>query len=272
MTAAPQRLKPAPQGLKTITGDLVAGLLDQCRYERAFFVLGHMRCGSTAVSNVLVSRPEVSGYGEAHATYSYPGALGQLVVNQWRRRAWKPGARYLFDKILHDRYDAGAPPAFFEARALFVARAPIEAVLSIRGLFRKLQSAEYATDAAAAAYLAGRMRTLLALHARFAPARRLVLTHETILADPDAALARISRLGGFAPPLENRYRAPARPHGAGAGDPLQSHRFNRIEAGDRASLVAGERRPLELDRSVADELDALYLRFRNLEADGHEEV
>ena len=99
------------------------------------FMIGHMQCGSTALANVLCSRPEVSGYGDAHIAYRGQSALGVLVLNQWRRGAWRRGAQHLFDKILHSRYDVGAPPAFSEARAIFVFRPPVESIRSIRALF-----------------------------------------------------------------------------------------------------------------------------------------
>lgn len=253
-----------PEKLKQLASAVVAQTAPQCRYASTLFLLGHMRCGSTAVSNILVSRRDVSGYGEAHVAYSDENALGRLLINQWRRGGWKPGADWLFDKILHDRYDAKAKDEFFLSRALFVARAPEDSVRSIRALFANLRSTEYDSDEKAGRYLAARMTTLLGLWERFPPDRRLALTHASIIADPECAVSRLSDFTGFNPPLVNRYDA-GRVMGEGAGDPMQAHRFQRIEAGIVASSVASNRRPLDLDPGILDELIHLYQMFQKLE-------
>jgi hypothetical protein len=53
------------------------------------------------------------GYGEAHFGYQQLGELGVLALKQTKRGQWKPGATYLFDKILHSRFNINAGPVFF---------------------------------------------------------------------------------------------------------------------------------------------------------------
>lgn len=199
------------------------------RYEKCIFMLAHMRCGSTALSNILVSRADISGYGEAHIRYDGLGALGRLGVNQMRRDGFRPDASYLFDKILHNRHDSHVPADFFDARAIFVVRRPGDAIRSIVSLFRKLQRDEYADFDRAAAYYVERLDALLALWRRFPAHRRIGLTHEQLLVDPDAALLNISTRLGFDPPLTNHYVSPQASRRGGGGDPLQSGQYSRIE-------------------------------------------
>jgi hypothetical protein len=253
---------------KSAAGRLVA-MAPQCDPSRAVFVIGHMRCGSTALSNVLVSRPEFSGYGEAHVGYGSRAALGVLLLNQWRRRSWRPRAVHLFDKILHSRYDAAAWPGFFTARAIFVARAPEAAIPSIRALFAAIDSAEYGSDAEAAAYYAERLETMLALWPRFAPGRRLALTYEALTAAPETELARVGAMLGLSPPLTNAYAPPAAAQARGAGDPLMSHRFARIDAGASGQGAKRSRAPLDIQPKVRDRLAELYSTYRSL-AENHE--
>ena len=216
---------PAPAFAKRLAGTGL-GLAPHARHARSVYLLGHMRCGSTALANVLCAHPQISGYGESHVDHGAPAAPGRLVLSQIRARRWKPAARYLFDKILHDHLDAGAPPAFFTGRALFLTRAPDPAVASIVALFAALGSREYPDAASAAAYYTRRLARLTALWEGFAPGRRLAVDHASLTADPDAALARISRFLALDPPLANAYRAsPARP---GAGDPLAAGRATGI--------------------------------------------
>ena len=254
-------------GIKTLLGGAMRAANPQCRFDRAIFVLAHMRCGSTALSNILCSRPDVSGYGEAHIRYDGPAALGRLAVNQALRGAWTPTARHLFDKVLHDRHDADADPRFYEARAIFVARAPAAAIRSIRRLYDGLERrGEYDTDAQAARYYVDRLATLGRHWDRFAPDRRVGLDHAALLADPEAELARASTALGLVPPLENRYRSPAASRAGGGGDPTASGRHTRIErrAPDHGADAAI---PLDLPADLRAEAEAAHAAFLRRIAD-----
>lgn len=202
----------------------------QCRFDRTIFVLAHMRCGSTALSNVVCSHPDVSGFGEAHVTYRGPADLGRLVVVQARRGAWRPRARRLFDKVLHSAYDDFAPPAFSDSRAIFLSRPPRDAIPSILRLFAGLQGTRWRSAADAADYYVERLAALGALWERFPPERRIALTYEGLTADPDAALARVSAMLDLSRPLMNRYHSHDASRSGGGGDPLRSGTLDRIAA------------------------------------------
>ena len=202
-------------------------LAPQARFERCLFLVGHMRCGSTALANVLCAHPRFSGYGETHVPYDRPSAPGTLLLNQLHRGRWKPRATHLFDKLLHDELDAAPPPDFFTARAIFVSRPPGAAVPSILRLFRAIGSQEYATPAEAAVYYARRLSRMRALWRSFPAERRIAVRHEDLVADPAAALERLSRFLRLTPALTNAYADP-RPLPHGAGDPLAAHRLTAI--------------------------------------------
>jgi len=226
-----------PPLLKRTASRLVAAAAPQCGFDRALFVLGHMRCGSTALSRVLGAHPQISGWGEAHIAYRDRAALGQLLLAQSRRGLWKPGARYLHDKILHNRYDEAVPGDFGQARAIFLVRPPEPAIRSIRHLFGAIGSSEYASDATAADYYEARLERLAALWPRFAPDRRVAVDFAELTARPEAVLARLSAVLGLATPLANSYAAAAMPH-HGAGDPLTApHLFAITPAVARQCLA-----------------------------------
>jgi hypothetical protein len=243
--------------IKATAGQIIGAVNPQCRYDRAIFILAHMRCGSTALSNVLCSRPDVSGYGEAHVRYADTASLGRLVVNQALRKAWKPGARYLFDKILHNRHDAAAPPAFFTTRAIFMARDPDPAIRSIRSLFAVRGKTEYQTDDDAALYYAQRLDRLLHLWPQFAPDRRVALTHSDLVTRTDAVLAQISDRLAIRPVLENRYVSPAASRRGGGGDPTASGAHQRIVARAPDAEVDA----LTLTPGIRAAVDAAFARF-----------
>jgi len=256
----PRPLVAMPPAMKQALARAATLALPQCRFERAVFLLGHMRCGSTALSRVLCAHPAISGHGEAHIAYGRTGALGQLLLNQWRRGAWKPRARYLHDKLLHDGLDAGVPARFTAARAIFLVREPAAAIRSIRHLFGAIGSAEYASDAEAAAYYGARLGRLEQLWHAFPAHRRLGLDHGALTGDPAAALAYITRLLGLAQPLANGY-GPAPKPAPGAGDPLASPRFNAIVPAALSTSLASEPRPIDLPDG---QLAALERQYRAL--------
>ncbi|MEP2639969.1 sulfotransferase family protein [Roseobacter sp.] len=247
-------------GVKTLAAGTVARAVPQCRFDRCLFVLAHMRCGSTALSNILCSRPDISGYGEAHIRYGAPNALGGLVVNQARRGGWSPRADYLFDKVLHSRHDSAAPPEFFRSRAIFVLRAPEPTIVSIHRLYQKLGRDEYGTHQLAAEYYISRVTALSQLWDRFAPDHRFGVTHETLITEPDATLAGLSTWLDLSPPLLNQYQSKAASRRGGAGDPLQSGAFSRIERGAISDLSGVT---LEIDDAQRAAALAAYEMFRD---------
>jgi hypothetical protein len=239
---------------KRAAGGIASALNHQCRFSRGIFILGHMRCGSTALSNILCSRPEVSGYGEAHIAYRSRASLGELVINQIKHGAWRPRAPRLFDKILHSRYDHDAPEDFFQAKAIFIFRAPEPSVQSIRKLFDAVATGEYRDDAAAARYYVERLGSLARLWRAFPPDQRLATAYDRLTGDPDGELVRLSRFLGFVPALDNRYATPAATRRHGAGDSVVAPRMTRIVARPSPPPAL----PLDLAPSLHDDMHRSY--------------
>lgn len=256
-----------PESVKSLAGRVVTSVAPQCSFERCVFVLGHMRCGSTITSNLLCSRREISGYGETHVRYSDVSATGRLALNLAKRGAWQPGADFLFDKLLHTRLDSDPPAPFFQARAIFMTRAPEQAVPSIYRLFRKIGSTQYKTVTAAAHYYAKRLEHLSVLWQRFPQSQRMALDYDELIADPDGQIARLSHFLGLVPPLENSYAANALTLAPGAGDPLASHQHQSVVKGGVADNNGSAGAAFEVsdgDRAAMDKARAQYDGFRNL--------
>ena len=220
-----------------------------------------MRCGTTALSNILCSRPEISGYGEAHIRYRSTNDLGRLVVNQTIRKAWKPKAGFLFDKLLHNRHDDDVPPDFIKARALFMCRRPEETIPSIRRLFKRLGRDEYTTDHQAAEYYAARIERLSELWALFATENRIGLDYDTLMNDTDRCLEGMTGFIGLAPPLENRYRSHSASIRGGGGDPLVSSKLKMIEPRKSEGVLLEN---LDIDPQLRDRVRDGYQRFLGL--------
>lgn len=252
--------------IKGMAGAAVTAVSPQCQYNQSIFILAHMRCGSTALSNILCSRADVSGYGESHVRYGSSNALGRLVINQALRKAWKPKARHLFDKILHNRHDGDAPEPFYKARAIFIVRSPGAAIKSIRALYDGLVRDEYGTDSLAAEYYLSRLEAMSVSWGKFAPDRRVGLTHAALLDDPDAALARISQQLAITPILENRYASLSASRTGGGGDPTTSGRYTKIEP-RKGSPLDDPINALDISDKQRRSVQAAYTAFTALVSD-----
>lgn len=214
---------------KQLAGGLIETACPKLSFNSCIFVLAHMRCGSTALSNILCSRADISGYGETHVSYNPRYALGRLALNQMREGCRPLAAANLFDKVLHNRLDSSAPPAFYDARAIFVVREPEPTIRSIVKLYRDIGRSEFNTQELAAKYYIERLDALAALWSRFPHNQRIGMTHAGLLRDPDSMLGNISSHFAITPPLENTYVSSAASRRGGGGDPMVSGNHNRIE-------------------------------------------
>jgi len=245
------------ENIKGCIGFGVSTIAPQCKYDRLLVVVAHMRCGSTALSNILCTRSDVSGYGEVHVSYDGRPALGKLLVNQSLRKSWKPNATYLFDKILHSEHDRQVCGEFYKSRAIFVAREPIPTVNSIRRLFASIGSSQYDTDQKAASYYIERVSRLVDLWRNFPSENRVGLTHLEIVRDPDKALEKITNTLKFTPALENYYDSKAASVSTGAGDPLQSASHSKIEVQRSTSIE----RNLSISNQLLNKAEDAYNRY-----------
>ncbi len=72
------------------------------RAQRKVILLGHMRCGSSLMVQILTSNPDIAGYGETHNHYHSVAELETLPTHIYLTlRRYRP-SRLVLDKILHD--------------------------------------------------------------------------------------------------------------------------------------------------------------------------
>lgn len=71
---------------------------------RILLVLSHMRSGSSLLSHILSTNPEIIGYGETHLSYESENDFKALMFRlYWLNREFKMSHTYIFDKVLHDQ-------------------------------------------------------------------------------------------------------------------------------------------------------------------------
>lgn len=70
---------------------------------KILFLLSHMRSGSSLLTHILNSNPDIIGYGETHLNYSSELDLKTLMFKvYWHIRDYNMQHKYVLDKVLHD--------------------------------------------------------------------------------------------------------------------------------------------------------------------------
>ena len=130
-------------------------------FER-IFLLSHMRACTSLAGHILGSHPAINGYFEMHISYADATALDRQRAMYLQYESFKPGSRYLFDKLLHNDYrleidrlgDVGI-------RLLVALLDPEQAIRSIVDLFASKQTAHrYAAPLEAGRYYVERLQWL----------------------------------------------------------------------------------------------------------------
>jgi hypothetical protein len=115
---------------------------------RILFVLSHMRSGSSLLSHILNSNPEIIGYGETHTNYETENDFKALMFRlYWLNREMKMNHTYALDKILHNHKLLNN--AFLTSNKLysiFLLREPtrtLSSILDIKPHLTEEQATEY---------------------------------------------------------------------------------------------------------------------------------
>ncbi len=183
------------------------------------FLLSHMRAYTSLVGHLLGSHPEIDGYYEMHLGYASAADLERQARLYGEQEGWKPGSRYLFDKLLHNDYALELDALDAGTTTVFVAlRRPEPTLKSIVNLFAHKPAGDpYAEPAGATTYYIERLQALAAFGQRH-PGRFYYFDAELIRSDTARVLAAFGRWLHLASPLADRYQAFSKTGIAGAGD------------------------------------------------------
>lgn len=223
---------------------------------RLVLVLGCMRSGSSLLTHLLSSHPEILGFGEAHVRYDKPSRVVELGYWLLRfRRRWPGGARYLLDKVLHENH---LPDV-----AMLAARTDLKIIMMTRGPAGNIDSLErmFAGKGDADDYYRKRIAELLALVDRVPSSTPfLALSYEALTVDPERELARMSAFLGLASPLTRAYSLNAASGRWGVGDGSANIRAGEILARDAPSAPTA---PTSAEAVAAHRALALKLATRD---------
>lgn len=212
--------------IKNILSFFIVKANFDCDYKNAIFMIGHMRAGTTALTNILCSRKDVSGFGEAHVNYSGKYSLGRLYLSLMKNNGIKKSS-YIFDKILHSRYDSNATDDFFNSKGIFIIREPSESIKSIQKLFEMHGSEEYKNLESIVSYYNQRLDSMVFLWSKYNKNNRIFIPYQRLINETDAVLDEMSSFLEITPKIINEY-APSKVSRHGAGDPMFASKHSKI--------------------------------------------
>lgn len=191
-------------------------------------VISHMRAGTSLLSHLLASNPEIVGVGEMHLTYDSAKDLHDRLPGlvMWHTKQFRlDHERYVMDKVVHNKLlpadRLSALPAE-GVRTLFLVRDPGATVAS-------LQKSLGLPEADARSYLAGRYEMLSYLAARSPESPPpLAIRFSELLNDTASVFQAIESYLGLDTPLEEQYETDAKTGVTGFGDPGPNIQSGRI--------------------------------------------
>lgn len=208
------------------------------RYQR-IWLLSHMRANTSLLAHVLGDHPQIDGYYELHIGYHSWRSLWRQKQRYFKEHTPKPGARYLFDKVLHSGH--GVAPALLRGhKVLFALRPPQDTLPSVVKLYHDRTEGEpLATLDGAAAYYSERVEHLAALASQM-DSEFCYLDANALRRQPGTTLAQLTDYLELREPLRREYTLRSKTGEARAGDSsarLRSGRIREETDNERAALV-----------------------------------
>lgn len=121
-----------------------------------------MRAFTSLAGHILGSHPQINGYYEMHISYDDAQALNKQLDLFLEHDDLKANSRYLFDKLLHNKYGLKLEQLDISGTKLLLAlREPEQSIKSIVNLFAKKETDElYASPIEATKYYIDRVTAL----------------------------------------------------------------------------------------------------------------
>jgi hypothetical protein len=183
--------------------------------RKMLFVLGHMRAGSSLLTHILCSHPNVIGYGETQNVYCTPEDFGATALKVYRKTGQRPDhTSYLLDKVLHEWKIArsgilGLP----SVRIVFILRKPEEALSSLIQSLDYIQEPEQAVD-----HYEAQLQWVREVARSTDSQRWTYVTYAELTQNTEAVFNRLERKLNLTTPLSERYETTRHTGEAGTGD------------------------------------------------------
>ena len=188
-----------------------------------------MRCGSTALSNVLLANNKIHGFGECHVSYNLEYSPALLALSLIRRGRNPFNGELMFDKLLHNSHDNSPDSSFYKSKAVFMIRHPLSTVISLSYLARRAKNLNkcYSDLEVCLDYYISRLKRLKYLWIRFPENNRYMLSYESLLKNTEQQLNALAKRILNNSEIRNEYSSVY--DKCGSGDPINAHKYNAIK-------------------------------------------
>ena len=199
---------------------------------KILFILSHMRSGSSLLTHLLTTNPEIIGFGESHIEYYSEQDLKALLLKVYRdTRQLRLDHKYVLDKLLHDKKLIDETILFSEqVRAIFLIREPKRALASI------LTLKPHWNENQAIEYYSTRLETL-EKYAKLInnKKRSLFITHEEILNNTQSVFKAMQDFLEVKQPFSEEYQVLSMTGTRGIGDSSENIKAGRIVRNNKTS-------------------------------------
>lgn len=197
------------------------------RQHRCFFIIGHMRAGSTLLVHLLANHPEINCFGESHIFYRFRSHFLELYD---KCHSIQPkSARWFGDKVLHTSRTRDPELVFAHVeRFLVIYRHPEPALKSMVTGDIELDFDAPRTLDNYRAYYTERLSTIGDWVDQLPPSRKAFVDYANLCAHPKEQLAMLTRFFGLSSPLKPEYRELPTTGQVGIGDPSETIRSGVI--------------------------------------------
>ncbi|MFG6096377.1 sulfotransferase family protein [Leptothoe sp. ISB3NOV94-8A] len=215
------------------------GVAFRAKPYRFLLLLSHMRSGSSLLTHLLTTNPEVIGYGETHTNYADANDFkGLLKKVYWQAQDFRKlgdvqnlrmNHQYVMDKVLHNKKFLNHDWLQSEqVYAIFLLREPERSLASIADLkphWNQQDTIEYYAE---------RMAVLVD-YARLInnPERMLVVTYEQLLDNTSKVLTTLQEFLHTQAPFTEEYKVLKTTGMKGVGDPKGKIKAGKIVRSQR---------------------------------------
>lgn len=195
------------------------------RPRKRIYLLSHMRANTSLLGHILGSHPHIEGYYELQRSYLKNIDLLLNKRSYYYHNPAKKGARFIFDKLLHNHRELSGSMVSSNDRVIFMIREPAPTIASIVSLFRDRPGREWASIEGAEKYYNNRLSHLRKLSFDL-KGQYIFLKAEDLVEEPDLILEKLTSYLGLRKPLSKNYEIFSKTGHRGAGDSSE-----RIKAG-----------------------------------------
>lgn len=225
---------------------------------KILFILSHMRSGSSLLTHILISNPQIIGFGESHLRYESELDFKSLMMRvYWQNREFskipehlpqfRMNHQYILDKVLHD--NKFLKDDFLQSKqvySIFLLREPyrtIPSLLDLKPHWNQNNAYEYYVQ---------RLLTLQKYAAQIADDKRtFFLTYNQILDNTNSCLSALQNFLNLKENLSEEYQILNTTGKKNIGD----YKGN-IKAG---KIVRNPRKiDIEIDQEILEKANSYY--------------